>query len=320
MDINNALNILGFDEHNISDISEMELKQQYRMYALKYHPDKNASTDASIRFLEIKEAYDLLSANLDILQEDIECDDINEMNYRRILKQYLGIQIIDNKINDVLDNILFVCEKQAIFILEKIEEKKFKMMYSILKKYKNVFFLSDEFYQQMEQINNNKNKKEEDNREIIEIYPTLNDLLQNMIYKLNKNDEIYLVPLWHHELIYEDKQEEEFIVRCIPNLYVENEHDNSNEQKKEYWIDEFNNLHCKIEYSISYIMDKSINKERIKVNFGENKTLYFNPWELNIIQTQTIHWKKEGISIPALELNDVTKKADILLYIYLSNT
>ena len=91
-------------------------------------------------------------------------------------------------------------------------------------------------------------------------------------------------------------------------------------EKKEYWIDECNNLHCKIEYSISYIMDKSINKERIQVNFGENKSLYFNPWELNIIQTQTIHWKKEGISIPALELNDVTKKADILLYIYLSNT
>jgi hypothetical protein len=366
MNIDNALQILGLNDHSISEISQTELKQHYRMYALMYHPDKNASNDASIRFLEIKEAYDVLNHELEQLKiEDLD-DSINETNYHKILMKYLGIQVMDDKINDILDNILFVCEKQALIILEKTEGKKFEIMYSILKKYKTIFFLSDEFYQQLEQINKIKNPEQE----IIELYPSLDDLLQNMIYKLHKDNEMYLVPLWFHELIYEDKKTgKEFVVRCIPNLHIDNEHEHEHEHeheqeqkqkqeqeskyintdelphsiiethtrwdklnerddvyckvniqngvKKEYWIDELNNLHCKIEYYISYIFDKSIKEEKIKVEFGKYKYLYFDPCELKIIKNQTIRWKKEGITIAASELNDISKKADILLHILL---
>lgn len=296
MNIENALLTLGFDNTNISEISNSELKQQYRMYALMYHPDKNTSPDASIRFVEIKEAYDLL-------QNYFEEEGEEDTAYHRILKEYLGIQIIDNKLNEVLDNILSVCEKQSILILEKIEVRKFQMMYSVLTKYKHIFFLSDEFYQRMEEIKERKTTK----KQPIILNPSLNDLIQHMIYKLHRNDEIYLVPLWYHELIYEDKKTgEEFTIQCIPNL-----------KNHEDWIDDRNNIHYHATYTIQYIFEKSMQNEQIEVKIGDYKTVFFKPWELNIMQTQTVRWKKEGISVPDSEINDISKKADIYLHILL---
>jgi hypothetical protein len=302
MNKDTALQLLGFDDSN-ETISELELRQHYRMYALMYHPDKNVAEDASLRFLEIKEAYDVLQKYIDenntILREDKDKEE--ETTYFRILKEYLGIQIVDDKINDILDNLLSVCEKQSIHILEKIEGKKFEKMYSILKKYRHVFFLSEQFYQQMECI---KEKKTEEPNEIIILYPTINDLMQHMVYKLNRNNEIYLVPLWHHELIYEDKYtDKEFIVRCIPNI------------TKDYWIDDQNNIHCHQTYNIQYMFEKSIKKEKIEVFFGDNKSVFFNPCELKLIPNQIIRWRKEGMYIP--ETTKELKKADILVHISL---
>lgn len=306
MAIENALEVLGFNDCSISEISETDLKQHYRMYALMYHPDKNSSENASSKFLEIKEAYDLLQKY--VSSESSSAYEEENNTYQRILKEYLGIQIVDNKIHEVLDNILSVCEKQAILILDKIDGKKFHMMYTLLKKYRHVFFLSDTFYQTMEQI-----KEMKETKDIIELRPTLNDLLQHKVYKLYKNDELYLVPLWHQELVYEDKTtKKEFIVRCIPNLVTEE--DNKNELRKEFWIDDSNHLHCNITYNISYIFDNSVKRIPIRIQIGDYKTICLNPWELNMMEEQTIRWKKEGIS---MDIYDISTKSDILLHIHI---
>jgi hypothetical protein len=294
-EIDKALDILGFHSVTISEISESELKQHYRLNALMYHPDKNSAEDASSRFLEVKEAYEFLQKYVKSSSTSSELDfddDTAENTYQRILKEYLGIQIVDNKIHEVLDNVLSVCEKQAISIMEKIDGKKFDLMYTILIKYRHVFFLSDTFYQKMEQI-----KK----KDVIELHPTLNELLQHMVYKLYRNDELYLVPLWHQELVYEDKTtKKEFIVRCIPNL------------EKEFWIDEYNNLHYNLTYNIVYIFEHSVKKIPVQVKIGDYKTIFFNPWELKMVEKQTIRWKKEGISV---DIYDISSKSDILLHI-----
>jgi DnaJ-class molecular chaperone len=43
------------------DASAAEIKKAYRQLALKYHPDRNKSSDAADKFKEISEAYEVLS-------------------------------------------------------------------------------------------------------------------------------------------------------------------------------------------------------------------------------------------------------------------
>lgn len=56
MDKPNYYEILGIS----SNATKEEIKKAYRKLALQYHPDKNKSTDAHERFIEINEAYLLI--------------------------------------------------------------------------------------------------------------------------------------------------------------------------------------------------------------------------------------------------------------------
>ena len=49
--------VLGISKTSSSD----EIKKQYRKLALKFHPDRNQSSDAGEHFKEISEAYAVLS-------------------------------------------------------------------------------------------------------------------------------------------------------------------------------------------------------------------------------------------------------------------
>jgi hypothetical protein len=219
----------------------------------------------------------------------------------QIFMNYVFKQENNEKMHDVLDKILSVCEKQSIQILEKIEGKKFQMMYHLLKKYKHEFFLSDEFYEQMEHIYNIKNNQ----TEIIVLSPTLSDLQQHMIYKLVKDDQVYLVPLWHNELVYEHYGKE-FIVRCVPDF-----------PNEDIWIDDENHIHCNKTYSVVDLLQKSKRKEMVDIQLGE-KTVTFLPCELRLAnQPQMLRWKGEGISKISKEVYDVSKKSDIICHIVL---
>lgn len=54
-------NILGIDEQ----ASPEAIKKAFRKLALKYHPDKNPSKDANLKFLQVCEAYEAVLKNLD---------------------------------------------------------------------------------------------------------------------------------------------------------------------------------------------------------------------------------------------------------------
>jgi len=53
---------------------------------------------------------------------------------------------------------------------------------------------------------------------ILILEPTLNDLLQQHVYIYTHNGRKYSIPLWHHELVYD-----EFTVLCKPNVEMDEE-------------------------------------------------------------------------------------------------
>lgn len=60
-----AFALAGKDYYKILNVpktaSAADIKRAYRKLSLKYHPDKNPSPDASQKFAEIAQAYDVLS-------------------------------------------------------------------------------------------------------------------------------------------------------------------------------------------------------------------------------------------------------------------
>jgi hypothetical protein len=57
---------------------------------------------------------------------------------------------------------------------------------------------------------------------ILIIEPTLVDLLNQHVYLYTHNSKKYSIPMWHHELVYDD-----FIVLCKPNVTVEMDDENN---------------------------------------------------------------------------------------------
>lgn len=309
MNYNSACENLGIDKNK--KITKEYLKKVYRMNALKYHPDKNSSHDASVKFQTIHESYEYLMKSLEY--NIFGCNDDNEDNedtedngnektgYSGILFSFLK-NIMKNDGNTdglyyiIIDKISNMCEKKGIELIQKIDKNKLIKIYDIIKKYGEFLHFSADFIEKIQQVLNDKIK----NDECIILNPTIDDLLANNLYKLRVNDFTYIVPLWHHELVY-DNSGNDIYVKCFPMLP-----DNVS-------IDEHNNIHIECKYDIKEIL----NKEYVEVNIGNN-FFDFLTKELFVKPKQTLVCKGEGISkINTKDIYDISKKSDVYLHIEL---
>ena len=279
------------------------LKKQYRFNALKHHPDKNSAPDAASKFQEIQSAYEYLSKHLEYenseneYDEDPDEDDNKDKNsYKNILFSFLNNIIINEKGDSILKLILHristSCEKKAIEILEKVDKNITIKIYEVMKRNREVFHFSADFYDKLELLFKEKVKDDE----YIILNPDIDDLFENNLYKLKINEMTYLVPLWHHELVY-DNSGSDIYVRCQPVL------------PENVSIDNKNNIIINVSYSISRIWsEKSIN-----IQIGK-KMFTINSDKLVICENQRVVLEKQGISkINIINTLDVSKKGDIIL-------
>lgn len=289
---------------NLSDPwTERDLKGQYRKRALICHPDKNIEFDTTAEFQLIQEAYEFLSKDSEFLDsENFDNTSSSPNEYQSMLFNFLSpilssdmFQEIKTKVfYTILQKIMSKCEDKAVELLGKLDKKAFAKIYQLLVLNKDVLHLGDDVISKMEGMFSEKIQ----NDECIILNPFLEDLFENNLYKLTENEITYLVPLWHHELIY-DKGGADLYVKCIPLLP-----DNVD-------IDEKNNIHAKITISL----EDAWTKDEICVEIGSKKFPIMRR-ELKLTESQIVLLANCGISkINTEDIYNVSKKSDIYIHI-----
>jgi len=308
---------------------------------LNIHPDKNNSINSKEEFQNLHEAYLFLkkTINIDFSNENSDeynNDQQNEYNifdssYNDLIINF--INILTNIKNNDLSNLDYEenlkkfksdCYDYTYKLLEKLIEKlNIDTLEDIYLYLSNNYIFNDgeniendisknKFFFKENTLNIIKKillkKLEEYNIYIIN--PTLKNLLNQEIYKMELNDEILCIPLWHNELKYENN-----IIKIVPH----------NDNK--YKIIDNNNLHYyyynTFENLISLLREQDENKNFIPYIeiIIENINIMIPLNELKLTKYQTYKVSNTNIGLPKINHNnilDITKKGYILIHISLS--
>lgn len=327
------LNIKTYNMYNIHNISLNELKKYYHIQCLIYHPDKNnICENSTLLFQNINSAYnvlkDIISANDDCLCENgnDDNDDGKTNNYNDLLVTFLNFIIKYYSNNDALTGfkdditnfkhnanihikaiITSLFDNFSIVILEDL--------YCYLLKYNKL--KSHEKYENTENTENTENNENNIYNTIIEIIktileeklsnhsiyiltPNLINLLNSDVYKLEINDVIVYIPLWHNEMKFENN-----IIKIEPLL------------DDTITIDEHNNIHYTYYNNFNNIIELLKSNSNIAIDLAD-QTIEININDLKFSKYQVYNVKHKGIpKINTLAILDNSNKGDIYFHIHL---
>jgi hypothetical protein len=309
MDYNTALNTL---EINYTDLTLEKLTKQYRKMALKHHPDKNENTpESNEKFKQINASYTFLKREIKYLNAtdfDIDNevegegeDNLNTSVYFDILKLFMK-HILEGKYNDIISKIVTEIVGGAATISLKLFEDLDKdtalNIYMFLSKQRSILHLNQTILEKIREIVIQKY----DNVQLYKLNPCFNDLINNNVYKLYVDNELYLVPLWYNEL-YFDGSNCEIIVVCEPEL------------PKNITIDDDNNIYYETELSLDNDIPNMIsNNNNIIINIC-NIELFIPISEIYMKKEQYYTIKNRGLSKIKSDIYDISEKADIVVKI-----
>jgi hypothetical protein len=118
----NNYQILGLN----SNASDSEVKRRYKKLALKYHPDKNETPDASEKFQKISDAYNSI-----INRKSEPTNNLRQINpeelFRTMFSQMKVDKISNINISPLPSQTTFTSKSIQIIdgkVIEKITEKK----------------------------------------------------------------------------------------------------------------------------------------------------------------------------------------------------
>ena len=257
------------------DVSSIQLKKKYYKLALKHHPDKNGNTEeATRRFQEINDAYEFLKTN----QEE------SSDNYDDLLNSFVSI------FAEPFHFVPTIITKLSS--MEEIPKDICVQIYDFIYKNKEIFHISDDFLEEMKLVI----LKKYENDDFFILHPTIDDLLDHNLYKLEVDGEEYYAPLWHSEYIFEKKNKGEICVKCIPIL-------------DGIQMDDDNNIYT--EMTVAF--DKTLLSENILCSIG--KKVFGIPCEELLIKKKQVY-KLMGMGVSRNQTISNTNKSDIYVTIH----
>ena len=313
MNIQIALDLLDIKDIELTNLTTEYVKRKYHKMALKWHPDKNGNTsDATKRFQRINEAHTYLSKELtkdnsSIFEDFVSSSDSkDEKNmYTSLLSVFISNilktetnvmkQLLTKIIKDIVINGYKVISMKLI---EELDKDKSIELYNFLCKYKNLLHINNDTLELVSSLIKEKYK----NDSVYVLNPSIDDLFENNIYKLYVNGLLFLVPLWHTEMYFDDTLGNDIIVICRPEL------------PENISIDENNNIHYNL--LVPFEMDMIINqstKDDLIINIGKRDfKIPLN--KLHIKQEQIYTLKGQGITkIIEEDVYNVSCKCDIIV-------
>jgi curved DNA-binding protein CbpA len=312
MDYILAFKILDIDTNEVeySQLTLEYLKKKYHKLALQNHPDKNGNTaESNEKFKQINEAYNYLKREIKHLNPNNLEENINEEQTSSLYLDILNLfmqNIMKGKFNEIISKIVndIVCgaKKISIKLFEDLDKDTSLSIWNFLSKHRFVLHLSQEILEAVHEIVLQKY----DNVQLYKLNPSINDLLNNNLYKLYVDNELYLVPLWYNE-IYFDGSGCEIIVVCEPELpeYIK--------------IDDDNNIYIETKIHLyNELPEMILNNTNITVNIGE-KMFCLPITELSMKREQYYRIKNKGLSKIKNDMYDVSDKADIIVKIIFIN-
>tara|TARA_B110000971_G_scaffold168183_1_gene172510 strand:+ start:3132 stop:4061 length:930 start_codon:yes stop_codon:yes gene_type:complete len=299
-----AIFILEIDKNiQLKDLTLDFLKRRYHTLALKNHPDKNGNTsEYTIKFQQIHEAYCFLKADLSMMNHDEIQTDMDDDTYKtpnmyvNMVMMFLKNIFSNDTVSTLLRDLVLGVKKVSEEHFEKFDKNSILEIYTFLSNNRSLLHLSSVMLNEIRDIVLNRF----DDISIYKLNPSINDLLQHNIYKLCINDNVFLVPLWHNE-VYFDNSGCEIIVICEPELPTN------------ITIDDDNNIHTDILVDSRRLSTIIGNNEDICCTIGD-KLIKLPSSDLFLKTDQHYIIKKEGLSKAISDdIYDITDLADIII-------
>ena len=315
MDFNKACKIL---ELKTSTFSHTELKKSYYRLALQHHPDKQLINNGCVdKFREVQQSYNFLCEYLNANDLYNVSDAYNvsdtynvsgaynvsdaynlDFSFNSLLNKFINLTTgINFDISTLKTSINTSYKTISLKAFEGLDKDTALKVFEYIEQYSTVLGIDNEIIASMKTMLREKLR----NDVIIILNPTIDNLINEEIYKLNYNESDYFIPLWHDEITY-DVSGHSIIVKCIPDL------------PQHISIDENNNICVNINLSISSLLER----KNIELIIG-SKPHYIPVYELKIMKLQTYILTCCGIpKIDSSNLFNNKQKSDIHINITLN--